>query len=79
MSAILEYVFSSSYVSLYIFKLKTVIKCHLVHLYSPNSKEEPALHEEGKRFVNKMLLHRTCGVKLIKIDDRNEMVGRIYY
>jgi hypothetical protein len=26
-----------------------------------------------------MLLHRTIGVKLIKVDDRNELVGRIYF
>jgi hypothetical protein len=48
MLAILEHVFSSSYVTLYIFKLKTVIKMKMVHLYSPNSKDEPDLAEQGK-------------------------------
>lgn len=26
-----------------------------------------------------MLLHKTIGVKLIKLDDRNELVGRVYF
>jgi endonuclease YncB( thermonuclease family) len=26
-----------------------------------------------------MLLHRTVGVKLVKIDDRGELVGRIHF
>jgi len=51
----------------------------LVHLFSPNSKEEPELSEQGKVFVQKMLLHRTVGVKLARIDDRGELVGRIHF
>ena len=51
----------------------------MIHLYSPNSREEPELHEQGKNFINKMLLHRTIGVQLVKVDDRNEIVGRIHY
>lgn len=77
--AILEYVFSSSYVTMYLYKLKTVIKLHMTHLYSPNSKEEPELYEQGKTFVARKLLHRTVGVKLNRVDDRNELVGRIYF
>lgn len=79
LTAILEHVFSSSYVTLYLFSLKTVIKMQLVHLYSPNAKEEPELAEQAKSFVQKMLLHRTVAVKLSKVDDRNELVGRIIY
>lgn len=79
LTAILEHVFSASYVTLYLFNLKTVIKMQLVHLYSPNSREEPELAEQGKNFVQKMLLHRTVAVKLSKVDDRNELVGRILY
>lgn len=45
MKAILEYVFNSTYVSVYIHKLNTVAKMHMVHLYSPNSKEDPDLYE----------------------------------
>jgi hypothetical protein len=51
----------------------------LVHMYSPNKNDEPELAEEGKNFVSRMLLHRTIGVKFQKIDDRNELVGRIYF
>lgn len=71
--------FNSSYVTVYLYKLKTVIKLHMVHLYSPNSKEEPELYEQGKTFVARHLLHRTVGVKLARVDDRNELVGRIYF
>lgn len=48
MAGILEYVFSSSYVCIYIYRLQTVIKMQLAHLYSPNSKDDAELHEEGK-------------------------------
>jgi endonuclease YncB( thermonuclease family) len=51
----------------------------LVHLYSPNSRDEPELAEKGKQFLAKMLLHRSVGVKLSKVDDRNELVGRIIF
>ena len=77
--AILEYVFGTSYVSLYVYKLKTVIKMQMVHLFSPNSQSEPALAEEGKKFVSKMLLHRSVEVKLARVDDRGDLIGRIYY
>jgi len=79
MKAILEYVFNSTYVSVYIHKLNTVAKMHMVHLYSPNSKEDPELYEFGKNFVSKMLMHRTVGIKVSRIDDRNDLVGRIYF
>ena len=38
LAAILEYVISASYVNLYVYKLKTVIKMQLIHLFSPNSQ-----------------------------------------
>lgn len=78
-AGILEHVFSSSFVSVYIYKLQAQIKLSLIHLYSPNARDEPELHDQGKQFITKMLLHRTVGVKLVKVDDRNEIVGRIYY
>ena len=51
----------------------------MAHLYSPNSQSEPALAEEGKKFVSKMLLHRTVGVKLARVDDRGDLIGRIFF
>jgi endonuclease YncB( thermonuclease family) len=35
--------------------------------------------EQGKVFVSKMLLHRTVGIKLTRVDDRGELVGRIHF
>jgi len=48
-------------------------------LFSPNSQQEPALAEEGKAFISKMLLHRTIGVKLTRVDERGDFVGRIFF
>ena len=79
LAAILEHVFGTSYVSLYVYRLKSVIKMQMAHLYSPNAQSEPALAEEGKKFVSKMLLHRTVGVKLARVDDRGDLVGRIFF
>ena len=79
LAAILEHVFSSSHLSLYVYKLQAVVRVHMVHLYSPNANDEPELAEQGKQFISKMLLHRTVGVKLLKIDDRGDLNGRIYF
>ncbi len=51
LAAILEYVFSASYVNVYVYKLQAVIKLQLIHLYSPNAKEEPELAEQGKVLI----------------------------
>jgi len=51
----------------------------MAHLYSPNAQSEPALAEEGKNFVGKMLLHRTVGVKLARVDERGDLIGRILF
>ena len=64
---------------MYIYRLKHVIKMQIVHLYSPNAQSEPALAEEGKKFVSKMLLHRSVGVKLARVDDKGDLVGRIFF
>jgi staphylococcal nuclease domain-containing protein 1 len=39
LAAILEYVFGTNFVSLFIYKLKTVVKMQLVHLYTPKETE----------------------------------------
>jgi len=51
----------------------------MVHLYSPNAQSEPALAEEGKKLVAKLLLHRDVGVKLARVDERGDLVGRIFF
>lgn len=45
LAAILEHVFSSSHVSLFVFKLQAVVRVHMVHLYSPHAAEEAELAE----------------------------------
>ena len=78
MAAILEHVFGPTFLSLYVYKLKAVVKVSLVHCYVPKEMG-PELVEEGKAFVNKMLLHRTVGLKLSRVDDQNSFVGRVHY
>jgi endonuclease YncB( thermonuclease family) len=78
LAAILEHVFSASFVTLYVYKLQAVVKVNLLHLYTP--KEAPKeLVEDGKAFVDKMLLHKTVGLKLVRVDERGELVGRIHF
>ena len=78
LAAILEHVFSPSFVSLYVRTLKTVIKLQIVHLFLPQETEQ-AIRDQGKQFVEKMLLHRSVGVKLARVDDNGTLVGRIHF
>lgn len=39
LAAILEYVFGTNFVSLYVYKLKAVVKMQLVHLYTPKETD----------------------------------------
>lgn len=64
--------------TLYVFKLKTVVRINLLHLYTPKEADKE-LVEAGKVFVDKMLLHKTVGLKLVKVDERGELVGRILF
>lgn len=48
------------------------------HLFTPKEAEKD-LVEQGKAFVEKMLLHKTVGVKLARVDDKGELVGRIFF
>lgn len=54
------------------------MKINLLHLYTPKEAEKE-LVDAGKAFVDKMLLHKTVGVKLARLDDRGELVGRIHF
>jgi hypothetical protein len=71
-------VFSASFVTLYVYKLQTVIKMNLLHLYTPKDADKDLI-EQGKAFVDKMLLHKTVGVKLVRVDEQNNLVGRILF
>lgn len=51
----------------------------LVHLYTPRDTEQ-SIYDEGKAFIEKMLLHRTVGVKLARVDENNgNLVGRLHF
>ena len=66
-------------VAVYVMKLKTQVKMNLVHLYTPRDTEQ-AIYDEGKAFIDKMLLHKSVGVKLTRVDDNNgNLVGRLSY
>ena len=78
MGGILEYVISPTLVTMYVFTLKTVIKLQLVHLFLPQETEQ-AIRDQGKHLIEKMLLHRTVGVKLARVDDNGTLVGRIHF
>jgi len=59
-------------------KLKVQIKMNMIHLYTPKDTDQ-AIYDEGKAFIEKMLLHRTIGVKLSKVDDNGNLCGRLHF
>ena len=79
LGSILEHVFGTTMVACYVMRLKTQVKMNLVHLYTPRDTEQE-LYDEGKAFIEKMLLHKTVGVKLARVDDNNgNLQGRIHF
>ena len=78
LAAILEHVFGTSLVVCYIIRLKVQIKMNMIHLYTPKDTAQ-SIFDEGKSFVEKMLLHRTVGVKLARLDDNGNLIGRLHY
>lgn len=77
LESIVEYVFNASYLSVYIHKFQTVIKLSLVHLFTP--QQDKQYLADGKLFVEKLLLHRTIGVKLERSEEGGTLVGRIFH
>ena len=73
----MEYVFNASYLSIYIHKFETVCKFSMVHLFTPQTDKE--FVAEGKAFVDKMLLHRTVGIKVDRCEEGGTIVGRIFH
>lgn len=51
---------------------------NMIHLYTPKDTAQ-SIFDEGKSFVEKMLLHRTVGVKLARLDDNGNLIGRLHY
>jgi len=77
LESIVEYVFNASYLSVYIHKFQTVAKLSLIHLFTPQTDKQ--FVSDGKAFVEKLLLHRTVGVKLLNFEEGGTLVGRIYH
>lgn len=77
LESIVEYVFNASFLSVYIHKFQTVAKFSLVHLFTPQTDKEYVA--EGKAFVEKLLLHRTIGVKIERVEEGGTLVGRIFH
>ena len=50
----------------------------MVHLYLTADTDQ-SIKDTGKLFVEKMLLHRTVGVKLARVDDNGNLIGRIHF
>jgi len=50
----------------------------MIHLFTPGQAEKDVL-AAGKLFVEKMLLHRTVGLKLTRVDDNGNLQGRVYF
>ena len=50
----------------------------LLHLFTPQSTDKDIL-EKGKAFMEKMLLHKTVGIKLARVDESGNLVGRIFF
>lgn len=79
LGGILEHVFGTTLLVVYIMRLKVQVKLNMVHLYTPKDTDSSIL-EEGKQFIEKMLLHRTVGVKLTRVDENSGiLVGRIHF
>lgn len=78
LESIVEYVFSASFVSLYVIKFDTVVKLSMNHLFTPINTDKDMMNE-GKLFTEKFILHRTVGVKFEKIEEGGILKGRIFH
>jgi hypothetical protein len=70
-------VFSASFLSVYIHKFEAVVRVSMVHLYTPNTDKQ--FVADGKAFTEKFLLHRTVGLKIERVEDGGNFVGRIFH
>ena len=78
LGSILEHVFGTTLIAAYVMRLKTQVKMNLVHLYTPRDTDQ-AIYDEGKAFIERMLLHKTIGIKLTRVDDNGNLVGRVHF
>lgn len=48
------------------------------YLFTPSNADKDIL-SEGKQFTEKLLLHRTVGIKFERADEGGSLVGRIHH
>lgn len=68
MESIVEYVFSAQLLSVYIVRFQTVVRLQMNHLLIPSNTDKDIINE-GKLFTEKLVLHRTVGIKLEKAEE----------
>jgi hypothetical protein len=54
------------------------VKLAMNHLFTPSNLDKNLL-AEGKAFTEKLVLHRTIGVKFEKVEEGGNFVGRIFH
>ena len=72
-----EYVFSPNAVNVYIETLSIVTRINMVHIYTPQQERQISI--QAKEMVEKLILNRTVGVEILKIDNYGTLVGRIHH
>ena len=70
--------FSASFLSAYVHRFETVVKVAMNYLFTPSNADKAILNE-GKLFTEKLLLHRTVGIKFERVDEGGNLVGRVYH
>lgn len=78
LEAIVEYVFSASFVTVYIHKFSAVVRLSMNHLFTPSNADK-AILADGKAFTEKLLLQRTIGVKFDRLEEGGIFVGRLFH
>mmetsp|Transcript_20434 Transcript_20434/g.19420 ORF Transcript_20434/g.19420 Transcript_20434/m.19420 type:complete len:95 (-) Transcript_20434:819-1103(-) len=58
--------------------MQTVVKMSLVHVFTPSSLDKEVV-QEGKLFSEKLILHRTVGVKFEKVEEGGNLCGRVIH
>ena len=79
LESIIEYVFSTSFLSVYVHRFSAVVKLSMVHLFTPNNIDK-AILAEGRAFTEKLLLNRTVGIKFDRVEEGGTtFTGRVFH
>lgn len=75
--AVVEYVFSPNAVNVYVETLSVVTRVMMNHIYTPAQERQFSI--EAKEFIEKTILNRIVGVDFQRLDDHDNLVGRIHH